>query len=145
MPTRRQQILAAVIARLTVIEMANGFQTDAGATVTLGDVVALGPDDPVTVIGVVAEDTQPLRDRMELLPVDLQAITRADLEQPYVQAEIVIADIAQAMELADRTLGGLVKEMEVGATRLLPREPGSTTVGVAVRYELTYVRVWGAP
>lgn len=143
--SRRQAVLEAVVARLQAIEVANGYATDAGQTVFLGEAPALGPDDPPVAIAVVARDTQPAPNRFEVLPIEIQAIAKADLNQPYMAAETVFSDVARAMELTDRTLGGLVKDIEIGPTRLLPRDDGSTAVGTSIVYELSYVRVWGTP
>lgn len=145
MITRRQAILEALVARVQAIAVSHGFNTDAGLTVFLGDAPQLGPDDPPAAIAVVPRETRPQSERMEMLPIEIQALAKADLEQPYLAAEAILSDIVTAVELEDRTLGGLVKFMEIGPTRLLPREPGSTTVGTAILYELMYVRVYGTP
>lgn len=143
--TNRQRILEAVMARLQTIQVDAGYITDAGRRIYLGEVVDLGPDDPDDALAVVPLDTQVLPNRIEVLPVEVQAVAKADLEQPHVAIEQLLADIARAFETADRTLGGLVKYMELGPTRALPREAGSTTVGCGITYSLTYARVWGQP
>ena len=145
MITRRQAILEALVARVQAIAVSHGFNTDAGLTVFLGDAPQLGSDDPPVAIAVVPRETRIQSERMEILPVEIQALAKADIDQPYVAAEAMLSDIVTAVELEDRTLGGLVKFMELGSTRLLPREPGSTTVGTAILYELIYVRVFGIP
>lgn len=143
--SRRQQILEALMARVQRIERANEFQTDAGQTTFLGEAVELGKDDKPEAIAVVPGDSRPAPNRMEVIPVEIIGLAKADLDFPHVAAEAILADIAAAVELDDRTLGGLVKSMEVGPTRQLQREPGTTTVGISITYELTWVRVWGAP
>jgi len=142
--TRRQQILEALIARMQEIQIANGYATDAGLAVHIGDVPLFGADDPTEVIVIVAQETRPGANRVEILPVEFQAVATVALDQPYLAAEAVLSEITRAMEVEDRTLGGLVKDMTIGPTRLLAREPGSTTVGVGQLYDLTYVRPWGA-
>lgn len=145
MPSRRQSILEALAARLQAIEINSGFQTNAGRLVFLGEAPALGPDDADEAVAIVPFDTVAEPNRMELLPVEIQGVAKASLEAPHIAAEAVLADVATAIELADRTLGGLVKTMDVNITRTLPREDGSTTVGFGVTYFLRYVREWGKP
>lgn len=141
----RQQRLEAIKDRLAVIEVNSGFQTNAGRLVFLGEVPALGTDDPDVALAILPLDVQVGPNRFMVWPVEIQGLAKADLEEPWVAAEAALADVAQAFELEDRTLGGLVKSMEVGPTRTLPREDGSTVVGFAQQYLLTYVREWGAP
>lgn len=143
MSTTRQRALEAIVVLMQTIQVANQFQTDAGHAVFLGETPQLGEDDPTTAIAVVPQETRPGAHRFEVLAVEIQAVAKAALEQPYLAAETALSDIVQAMEGPDRTIGGLVKWVEIGATRLLPREPGSTTVGVGQIYELTFVRQWG--
>lgn len=141
----RQQRLEAAMVLLQAIEQPNGYQTNAGRAVFLGEAPALGEDDPDVALAIVPGDTQLRPHRMVDWPIEIQGVAKATLEQPWVAAEAALADIATAVEGADRTLGGLVKHIEVGATRTLAREDGSTTVGFAQTYVLTYVREWGAP
>lgn len=147
MPTasRRQQRIEAVLERLSAIRIEDGYSCDAGLKVFYAEQPALGPDDPESVICVVPQDTQIQANRMEILPLEIQVIVKPDLDDPYLAAEAVLGDVAQAMELADRSLGGLVKWMEIGQARLLPRPDGSTVTGMVQTYELHYLREWGTP
>lgn len=149
MPVRRQEILREFIERLETIAVANGYQTDAGQTLFIGETPALGEDDPAAAIAVLVGDEEPQYQGEQLLirlPYDVQAHVRADLDEPWLTVEQVIADIKRAVELADRTLGGLVKrQIERGAVRALPRESGSTTVGASVTYYAPYTEAWGDP
>lgn len=149
MPIRRQEILREFIERLGAITKANGFQSDAGETVFIGEAPDLGEDDPTTAIAIVVGDEEPTYQGEQLairLPYEIQGLAKANLEEPWVTIEEVIADIKKAVELPDRTLGGLVKrQIERQAVRALPREPGSTTVGASVTYIAPFVEVWGDP
>lgn len=146
MPSIRQQILEAFAALLQVIEIDNGYQSNAGRAVYLGEAPTLGePTDPEVALAIVVYDTVVEPNRMELLPLEVQGVAKADLEAPYLAAETVLADVCQAVEGADLTLGGLIKRMDVGITRALPREDGSTTVGFGQTYLLRRVREWGQP
>ena len=147
--SRRSDILTGFQTRLEAILIAGGFVTDAGENVHLGEAPSLGPDDPdIAVVIIVNEDSVTYQGEQVMvnLPLTLQAIAKADLEEPYLAAEQVLGDIKKAVELADRTLGGLVKrQIQRGPTRTLPREPGSTTVGVGITYIVPYTELWGTP
>ncbi len=147
--TTRQAILDAIRTRLAGITVANGFATDAGLTLLLGETPRLGSDDPDIAIAIVvgADDPQYQGANLSItLPVELHAIARPDLDQPWVAVETVLADIKRAIELEDRTLDGLVpRRLERGSTQTLERETGEDVVGVSVTYLASYVEGWGAP
>jgi hypothetical protein len=149
MSTRRQAILDALSTRLGAIQVAMGFATDAGQTVLLGEVPNLGPDDPAVVLALlVGDDTSKYQGAQLLirLPVHIAIVANADLAESWKTVEAAIGDVKQAIELEDRTLGGLLKsELERGTTRTLPREQGSTVVGAAVAYFCSYAELWGTP
>lgn len=146
---KRQAILEALRDRLEAITTANGFRTNAGQTVCLGETPALGPDDATVAIAIVVGDDEPRFQGEHVfvsLPIGVQALAQADLDDPYLAIEAVLGDIKEAVELEDRTLGGLVpRSIDRGSTRTLEREPGSTTVGVELEYSAPYTEVWGAP
>ncbi len=150
----RQAILAEVISRLGTIAIANGYQTDAGLMLFVGELPLLGPDDPPAAIAVIVRDElaadlsgygeAPDGITVSVLPIECQAVAKADLEQPWVLVEAVISDIKQAIETSDRSLGGiLVLPLKRGRTRAFGREPGSTIVGAAVPYLATFAEQWG--
>jgi len=149
MATRRRLILEAVRTRLKAITIADGFMTDAGAMVFLNEAPALGPDDPDVAIAIlVGEDIQTWQGEhvMLQLPIQIQAIAKADVDAPWLAVEDVLGDIKKAIELEDRTLGGLVKrQIERRHTVTLEREPGSTYVGVGITYMAPYTERWGHP
>lgn len=149
MASRRRAILEAMQARLETIHTAAGFATEAGAAVFLNETPALGPDDPdVAIAMLVGDDTSTWQGLhvMLQLPIEIQALAKADTAAPWWAAEDVLADIKRAMEQVDRTLGGLVKrQIERGVTRTLAREAGSTTVGVSITYVAPYTERWGFP
>lgn len=147
--SNRQQILEAFLARLERITQTHEFQTDAGKAVFLGATPTLGPDDPDTAIAIVVREDQPGyqgENVFILLPIDIQALAKADLDNPYLAVEAILADIKRAVELPDRTLGELVKrQIRRATTRTLERQDGSTVVGVAITYACPYTEVWGNP
>ena len=94
-PSRRSLILEALQARLQVIEVANDFLTDAGQHVYLGDTPALGPDDEDAAIAIVVGDEIPRYQGVNLLialPVEIQAIARATLDEPWMAVEDVLTE-----------------------------------------------------
>jgi hypothetical protein len=149
MSSRRQQILEALQTRAEAIRTARGFATDAGLSVFLGGAPALGLDDPETAIAIVVFEDAPKAQGKKLFigfSVGVCAIAKADLDAPWVSIETILGDIKTAIELEDRTLGGLLlTPMERGSTRTIDRETGSTTVGAMVTYNLAYTETWGQP
>lgn len=149
----RKRIIKAVFDRLKTIKRSAGFATDAGYCVVIGD-IALGEDDADCGIALVPGETGPLGDRTlgkvtEVLPLQISALARAfswaDYEHAWMVVEDVLADIKQAIETEDRTLGGLVPgDLRRGVTVTLEREEGSHTLGVAITYEAPYSTAWGA-
>lgn len=146
----RQQIIEALQARLEAIRQpSDTFDTDAGAVIYVNESPALGEDDPKTAIVMVIGDDVPTRTGEHViltLPVEIQAIASDDIDNCWMAVEPVLADIKRAIELSDRSLGRLLRQrIERGATRTLPREEGSTTVGVSISYDCPYVEAWGNP
>lgn len=154
-PSRREAILDALKARLEAISTASGFNTNAGASVHLGEAPPFGPDDPQAAIVMVVEDDEVVFQGLGLqitLPISLQAVvassaTVVELGLAYRTAEAILGDIKTAVELSDRTLGGMVggTGLERGVTQTLKREPGSEFVGVAIQYRARYHESWGNP
>lgn len=143
----RQQVLAAIEARLLVILRANGYQTDAGVAVYLGEAPPLGPDDPPAAIAIVVRDDIP-SDQGDVVhvvqPLELQALANVSCQRPWQTVEAVLADLTRAIEIEDRGAGGLlVRDLVRGRTRTLLREVGTTTVGVGREYRVTYAERWG--
>lgn len=149
MSTRRRLILEAIKTRLAAINGVAPYETDAGARVYLGVMPGLGPDDPETAIGIaVASDSVRFSGANKTieLPVEIQAIARADIDLPWLAIEDLIGDIKRAIEQSDRTLGGLTKlEIRPSSTRELQLREGSDSVGAGVTYLVPYVEQWGDP
>jgi hypothetical protein len=149
MSTVRQHILEALKGRVEAIQVVDGFATDAGLSVFLGERPRLGPDDPEIAIAIVVFDDvvkSQGRKYFIALPVGICALARADLDAPWTSVEAILGDLKKAVELEDLTLGGLLRaNFERGSTRTLDRESGTTTVGAMVTYELQYSETWGKP
>ena len=148
MASKRPDILTEFLTRVSAIQKANGYNTDAGLKVFFGATPELGPDDPDEAAALIIGDdtTTYLGDETQVsLPIDIQALAKASGDQPWVTVELVLADIKHAIESGDRSMGGLLcTDMKVGRTRSLKREPGATTVGAAVQYSATYIDGWNA-
>jgi hypothetical protein len=146
--TRRLLILERLAALAAVVTRANGFASDAGLHVYLGAAPELGPDDPDEAIAIVPREdvaSEPNYQNVDL-PVEIQAIAKATLTEPWIAVEALLGAIKLAIELEDRTLGSLLKgRMTRVSTRTLERPPGSTTIGLGVTYRCPYVEPWGDP
>lgn len=154
MASKRQSVLVALVDRLSVITVDGGFETDAGRQVFINESPDLGPDDPVTAVAIVSREDVATWQGGKLLirwPVEFHALAKVtDPQEAWrasIEAEAVAADIKRAIELDDRTIGGLLvnRGLERTTTRILPREPGGTTVGAAVGYVLELTETWGNP
>ena len=152
--TKRRQIIEAFRDRLSAITLAGNFNTDVGRVIYLGEQPTLGAQDPAAIAITVEEDApdpgQGLGGGANAavkteLPVSIHALVFADIEAPLVAIEDVIGDIKKAVELADRTLGGLVGELTRGPVRPLEREEGSVVVGATAEYRVVYSEGWGSP
>lgn len=151
----RRQILEAFRTRLLEIRTNNGFLTDAGLTIFLGERVTLGEDDPDTALAIVAgEDSRNPPSQglgsgtfaaVEItLPVSILALAKADLDEPLLAQEDIIHDIERAVELNDRKIGGIGSLSQVSVAPF-DREEGVTVVGAAVNYSVLYSKKWGDP
>lgn len=147
MASRRQRIIQALADRLRVIQVANGFGTDAGLLTFLGEVPTFGPDDPDVAIALAVGDSETggRVEAMTLLPIEIQALAKADISAPLLSIEATITDIRKAVELEDRSLGGECKQLTRGPVRALPRESGMDVVGAGVEYRALYGEKWGDP
>jgi len=157
--SKRQLALTDLVNRLSFIQVAKGYNTDAGLHIFLGEVPRFGPNDPPAALAVVVGDDSPettggtTRTRV---PFEVQAIVPADMTAPTLAIEEIIADIKEAVEIeadgsVDRYLGvidgkpaTLSKGLQRGAIRSIRREPGSEYVGAAVEYVATFEEKWGS-
>lgn len=146
---RRLAIIQAMVARLEEISVANGYRTNVGADVRIGEAPHFGPDDPDEAIALVIGEDRVMYQGANLfieLPMEVHALARADIDDPWAAVEAAIADVKEAVELDDRTLGGLVPRMiERGSTRPYAREEGSLAVGAVIPYIAPYKEAWGKP
>ncbi len=147
--SRRRQFLEALRARLNQITVANGYNTNAGAQLFIGFTPDMGPDDPDTAIAImIGEDDQgwQAKKMFYILPVEIHALAKADIDDPWMAVESLIQDIKRAVELEDRTFEGVLADnLERGPTRPTDREPGALFVGATVTYQARIAEAWGDP
>lgn len=148
-PSKRAAILGAFEARLAVIRKQDGFRTDAGRQVFVGEVPQLGPDDQAHAVAILpqVDEVRWVGRRLGIVwPMVFAAVVRGECTDVWLEVEQVLADLKTAIELPDRSLGGLLQHpFERGTTQSLERETGSLVSGVAVTYQLVYTEDWGAP
>lgn len=146
--TRRGAALDRFAARLAAITIAGGFVTDAGKALFQNETPELGEGSPDVALAMEVDDDAPRRHGNKLLidlPIEVHALARtvAGSVAHWQATEDVLGDVKAAVEIDD-DLGGLA-EIRRGITSTRKREQGSTTVGVTIRYVLTYAEAWGAP
>lgn len=146
----RSLALAEMRTRLKTIRRINGFNTDAGQEVFLGEAPVLGADDPTEVLAlVVGADTPGFQGEAVVvsLPVEVQINVKIEaLADPWMTLEAAIEDVKKAIE-TDHELGGKLirRGLERGPTRPFDREAGSLFVGAGIEYTLKFGESWGAP
>jgi hypothetical protein len=149
MATTRQAFLESVfLARLQTILQTNGFNTDAGEHVQLGEVIDLGEDDPDAAIAIVPGDAVVRRQGLKVfvaLPVEIQVVVRVDVTGSWVKVEEMLADVQKAIEVNDELIHGGERSLEYVTERVLPREAGMTTTGAGITYVCSWARKWGTP
>ena len=152
MASTRQLIVEAFRDRLELILIASGYDTDAGQDVFLGESVTFGPDDADQGIAIdvqeddVSQSMGPIPELSIRLPLDIQALAKATIAQPWVAVEEILGDIKKAVETGSATwVGTLGGELTRGTTQTLERTEGANAVGAAITYEILYTETWGAP
>jgi hypothetical protein len=148
--TTRFNVVTEMARRLGTIRIVNGFRTDAGLLLFVGETPTLGPSDPDSALALVIRDTKARHtgeNVLEELLVEVQAIVKSKVVGPSLALEQIIEDVKRAVETSDRTLGGLLMNQGItrGATKVLEREAGSEFVAVGVEYVLMMTEKWGAP
>jgi len=154
--SRRLQIIEALKARVEAIDGTGDFNTTAGANVLVNEEPKFGTHDPkVAIVMLVKEDQGgelQLGNIPLLLPIDFVAMVAPTLDAPWRQTELVLADIKKAIELEDRSLGGLLtggrnnpEGLMRGTTEVFYRQNGSEAAGLLITYAAKYVEAWGFP
>lgn len=155
--SKRKRAIAAMVARLQEITEDNGYSSDAGEHVFIGENPTLGPDDAEAVLAVIVQPVFPSFQNehlLERLPLEIQALAPAG-SVPYESMEDALADVKKAIELRDedldeddaRRFGTAVQRdgIERGITQIAERPEGSQYAGLSVTYTLLIREVWGSP
>lgn len=153
--SRRQRILDAFKARVEAIRIEDGFETDLGLNVLMWELPAFGPDDPKQVLAIIPREDQVAAALSNIpidLPVDVAVLVSPELANPGALIEAALRDVKKAVELEDRTLGGLLRGgrnnpggIVRGTTEPYPRQSGSQVAGASITYVLPYVEAYGDP
>jgi hypothetical protein len=145
----RQDAINELVNRLTGITIAEGFSTDAGASVLLGEQPTFGPADAIASIAVVIGADEPKFQAENVLvdlPVAVQLYVKAGESAPWNIIEGLISDVKTAVETDHNLSGTLVHRGLVrGSVTPMDRETGSEFVGAVVEYRLQYLEGWGSP
>lgn len=159
MTTRRQQIIAALEARLAQITTANGFQTNAGQHVFLGkdpedlfgDELTRVPCCALNEGEAVVEQKIGTHYRVSL-PIVVCGITNAQPDAPSTAGNALLADLTTALwpEAAERgvdndDIGGLAISWQYTGDEIFPRGPGRTFTVAMVTGILEFKFRPGAP
>ncbi len=136
-------ITTALASRLHQIHPDNGFNTDAGEAVILGQseiergvVTLLLIEQEEQVLSRCREDgTLSVR-----LPLIVEGHTPCSYAAPNQDAHLLRHDIERALFGPGLLLDDLAAELEPAGYIILPREPGSTSVAVQVKFQVTYLR-----
>lgn len=146
--SRRREAIRAFKALLTGIKRADGYFTDAGEVIAVGEAYQLGPDDPDVVLAMIVNDEDMLAPQGDVkravhLPIDVVVLVRPNLDDVIGSIEDGIEDVRRAVE-ADRTLGGiLINTLRLGRIRTLPRESATATAGAVLPYTLPVSDAYG--
>lgn len=147
----REQVADALMERVLEIQKVNGFNTDAGVTVVLGQKVRPGESDPDTVlqvtVGVETVATWQAGKVFYKIPYVFEVISRAGRAESWRDAERLLQDVKRAVELPDTTLDGLLEHpgLERSPARTLERDPGAEDVGIEITYFACVQESWGSP
>lgn len=160
-PSKRQAAIAELVRRLEFITRTNGYNTDAGEHIFLGEAPSFGEGDPPEALAILIQDDSPqaagglVRIRT---PIEVWAVVPAEVEAPLLAVEAIVTDIQEAVEIeaegaVDRFLGTvdgegrpygtLPRGLERGVIQALKREPGGTYVRAAVEYVAYFEERWG--
>lgn len=131
--------------RQTVREAWKAQVETAGYPVGMGEVPTLGPDDAEQAVVLVFTDAVSAQGHKKFheTTVDICALAKADLDEPWVALEEMVAALKAAVETTDHTVAGIL--VEPVSERDLEREPGSTVVGTVLSYRFRWQERWGAP
>ena len=147
--TIRERIISNLAARLSVITVANGYNTDIGGNV-LRAKVTLGKDEPPAAVAF-PETEESLRKYGKqhcVMPVRVEGTTYYGTDNPSVVAERILGDVIRCIcggTLVEVT-GGLADDVEYtgGGTDEYP-DAGEKLIGASAVFNIKYKTLAGDP
>lgn len=144
--TKSEDVATALKARLATITIAQGAETNIGASIKHGRVkVPLDEELPCLMLVEGSDDTEdaPTRTSSASIkvrqPYVIDAFDLCDPDDPNVKAHAMIRDIKRAIFKGDRTLGGQVYSVAYLGKDIGPRPDGKPTVQARVVIEVAFV------
>ncbi len=135
--------------RLSAIRVANGCETDIGATVYRGKRKV---EDDAAPCAVLVEGTDTIVDRPGKLPtvtIDqsyvLGGYVACDADNPNDAAHALIRDLKKAMFSDGGNFGGKVRSVNYKGRDIGPRTDGVAIVFALIEITVSYVEVLGQP
>jgi hypothetical protein len=146
------------LRRLRLIRKSGGFRTDVGMNVHWGYVPQFGENDPKQVIALLVGEDEIASSfhggKLSIrLPLNVAVIVSPDLKEghPGEAVELMLADVKEAMELDDNSMGDLliggnnVTGLHRGTTEPFERTQGTDAIGVQITYTAPYSESYGRP
>jgi hypothetical protein len=139
--TRREQVMAAIVARLETVLASSGFNTDLGRNVFRWRTTALGPNE---VPGCIVRDvsrrvTYEYSDSGRDYEMTVEVIGQAEPgERADALLNLVVDDIYKAMLEGDRTLSGVVNDIVPDSDEKVFDQQERRIGGVLVRFNVRY-------
>lgn len=148
---KRLRILYALRERLRVINQAAGYYTDVGRDVRLDRRDPDYEEAPLCHLYFETGEVSAAQNERTRIgqPVTIVAVAKLKSNEPEELGEFLLADIQRAIELDDRTLGGLLSRAAEGlqpvAFEISMPDSGSDIVAAAISYAAPYIRTSGDP
>jgi hypothetical protein len=137
----------AIAARLATITVAGGFETDVGARVYRGR-RRIDPAQVPCVVMVEAED-KVLDHNAKSVRLHQRYIVEAhaacDPDHPNDAAHKMLRDIKRAVFTADKTLGGVARDIFSAGRGIAGRDDGLSIVSAIVEVDVEYIENLHAP
>jgi hypothetical protein len=138
--SKASDIAAAISARIAQIAIANGYSTDIGTRVFRGRLTLDKEDLPAAIL--VEDEDRVKEQKRNLIDVSLyqtyivEGHDVCDPLQPNDKAHLILADIKRAIFGSnDKTLNGLVLEIQYVGRSIGQRPDGTAIVAAAVTFQ----------
>lgn len=143
--TKRQQIVTALAARLALIQVANGYQTDAGLNVNEWLVTPLELQDPPALNFRDEEDVIELTTGKDLHTLTIAIECYATGSSSPATLRLMLADIVRAIAV-DNTFGGLVEDTTISSESISVRQEekrlAAVNLKILIQYETDHLNAY---